>query len=223
MEPESVLFEHEGRRPEVAADAWVAPTAVLVGDVVVGSGCRVLHQAVLTDDGGPVELDRDVTVMEHALLRGREGHPVRVGASVLIGPHAHVNGATIEAAAFVATGVSIFPGATVGRAAEIRINGVVHVNTRMAEGAVVPIGWVAVGDPAQVFPPDQHDAIWEVQRELDFPGTLWGLSRSAGDERTSDETQEAVARGYRELFGRHVDDRLVESDPTNVERNSNAR
>jgi gamma-carbonic anhydrase len=218
-----VLFEHEGRRPTVAADAWVAPTAVLVGDVVVGSGCRVLHQAVLTDDGGPVELAEDVTVMEHALLRGREGHPVRVGTSVLIGPHAHVNGATIDAAAFVATGAAIFPGAVVGRGAEIRINGVVHVNTRVAEAAVVPIGWVAVGDPAQMFPPDQHEAIWDVQRHLDFPGTLWGLSRSAGEERAVGETQEAVGRWYRDLFGRHVDDRLVDSDRTNVDRKSSAR
>jgi gamma-carbonic anhydrase len=217
-----VLFEHEGRRPTVAADAWVAPTAVLVGDVVVGPGCRVLHQAVLTDDGGPVELDRDVTVMEHALLRGREAHPVRVGASVLIGPHAHVNGATIEAAAFVATGAAIFPGAFVGRGAEIRINGVVHVNTRVAEAAVLPIGWVAVGDPAQFLPPEQHEAIWRVQRQLDFPGTLWGLSRSAGADQSVGETQEAVGRWYRELFGRHIDDRPVEPDPTNVDRNSTA-
>ena len=205
-----MLFEHQGRRPRVAPDAWVAPSAVLVGDIVIGSGCRVLHQAVLSDDGGRVQLDSDVTVMEHALMRGREEHPVTVGASALIGPHAHVNGATIGASAFVATGASVFPGAVIGRGAEIRINGVVHVNTRVANADVVPIGWVAVGDPAQMFPPDQHEEIWAVQRTLDFPGTLWGLSRSDEGGVATGETQQIVARRYRDLFGRHIDDRLID-------------
>lgn len=203
-------YEHRGRRPRVDPSAWVAPTAVLVGDVVVGPGCRVLHHAVLTDDGGRVELGADVTVMEHALLRGRAQHPVSVGPSALIGPHAHVNGAEIEAAAFLATGTSAFPGAVVGDGAEVRINAVVHVNSRLGAGVVVPIGWVAVGDPAQIFPPDQHDAIWEVQRTLDFPGTLWGLSRADGAPAAAGDTQRAVASHYRELFGRHAQDRPID-------------
>jgi len=43
---------------------------------------------------------------------------------------------------------------------------------------MVPIGWVAVGDPAHILPPDQHDAIWAIQKPLDFPATAYGLSRS---------------------------------------------
>jgi hypothetical protein len=43
----------------------------------------------------------------------------------------------------------------------------------------VPIGWIAAGDPAQLFSPDRHDALWAVQEPLDFPGTVYGLSRGA--------------------------------------------
>ena len=80
---------------------------------------------------------------------------------------------------FLATGVTVFHGAVIETGAEVRINGVVHVNTRLVSGATVPIGWIAVGDPATVFPPEQHDQIWQIQRELDFPGTVYGVKRGA--------------------------------------------
>jgi gamma-carbonic anhydrase len=74
-----MLMEHEGRIPRIAESAWVAPTAVVCGDVAIGERCRVLHGAVLVDDGGPIELGEQVIVMEQAVVRAREGHPVRVG------------------------------------------------------------------------------------------------------------------------------------------------
>jgi gamma-carbonic anhydrase len=135
-----------------------------------------------------------------ALLRGRAGHPVRLGDHVLVGPHAHVNGAAIEPDVFLATGVSVFPGARVGAGSEVRINAVVHVNTSLPERTTVPIGWIAVGDPARLFPPDAHDELWSVQRELDFPGTVFGLDRG-------ELTMERVTRAYAEHFGRHRGDR----------------
>jgi carbonic anhydrase/acetyltransferase-like protein (isoleucine patch superfamily) len=196
-----MLLEHEGRAPRVDPGAWVAPTAVLCGAVRVAAGARVLWNSVLVDDGGPVELGEQTIVMEHALLRGRAEHPVRIGADVIVGPHAHVNGAVVGDGAFVATGAALFPGARVGAGAEVRINGVVHVNSALPDGAVVPIGWVAVGDPAQVLPPDRHDDIWAVQRELDFPGTVLGIERGAPAAQAT--------RRYAELFGRHRDDRVV--------------
>jgi carbonic anhydrase/acetyltransferase-like protein (isoleucine patch superfamily) len=196
-----MLVEHEGRSPTVDPDAWVAPTAVLCGDVRVAAGARVLWNAVLVDDGGPVELGAEAIVMEQALLRGRAEHPVGIGAHVIVGPHAHVNGAAVGEGAFIATGAALFPGARIGAGAEVRINGVVHVNSALPDGGLVPIGWVAVGDPAQVLPPDRHDDIWAVQRELDFPGTVLGIDRGA-------QASQATAR-YSELFGRHRDDRVV--------------
>lgn len=64
---------------------------------------RVLFNAVITAEGGPVEIGGQCIIMEHALVRGRAGHPTRIGDNVLIGPHAYVNGAIIEENAFIAT------------------------------------------------------------------------------------------------------------------------
>jgi carbonic anhydrase/acetyltransferase-like protein (isoleucine patch superfamily) len=195
-----VLVEHRGRRPQVHESAYVAPTAVLCGDVRVGPGARVLFNAVVTAEDGSVELGERVVVMENALVRGREAHPVVIEHDVLIGPHAHVNGARIGAEAFVATGVAIFPGATIGTRAEVRIHAVVHVNSTVAEGTVVPIGWVVVGE--KMLPPAYHADIWDVQEALDFPGTVYGEERG-------DDLMARVMRKQSAWLGAHRDDKTV--------------
>lgn len=199
-----MLVRHRGVAPSVHPDAWVAPTAVLVGDVTVAAGARVLHGAVLSAEDGAVVVGEDSVVMEHALVRGRAGHDARIGAAVLVGPHAHVNGSTVEDEVFVATGAALFPGSRIGAGAEVRIHGVVQVNTVLPPGALVPIGWIAVGDPARILPPDRHDDIWAVQRELDFPGTVYGAARST--------SQRDLMRRQSEFYGAHRDDEVLPED-----------
>ncbi len=200
-----MLIAHRGRRPTIHASAYIAPTAVVCGDVTIGPGSRVLFGAVVTAEGGPVLIGEDCIVMEQAVIRGRDRHPVRIGNHVLVGPHAHINGATVEDDVFLATGCSLFPGARIETRAEVRISGVVHVNSRLAAGATVPIGWVAVGDPATILPPNEHDAIWAIQRELDFPGTVLGVGRAP--ERQT--IMPAAMRRYSEWLGAHLDDEIL--------------
>ena len=194
-----MLIEHRGQRPAVHPSAYVAPTAVLCGNVLVGAGARILFGAVVTAEDGEIEIGERCVVMENALIRGREQHPARIGDDVLIGPHAHVNGAEIEDGCFIATGAALFPGARVGTGSEVRIHGVVQVNTVLPPGSTVPIGWIAVGDPAQVLPPDRHDDIWAIQRKLNFPGTVYGIPR--GTDATT------MMRGQSEWFAAHLEDR----------------
>ncbi|MFD7447169.1 gamma carbonic anhydrase family protein [Streptomyces sp. NPDC059909] len=196
-----LLYEHHGKRPVVPESAYVAPSAVLCGAVVLGEGARVLHGAVLTAEDGEVRVGADVVVMENALGRGRARHPAVLGDAVLIGPHAHVNGATVEDEVFVATGVAMFPGAVAGAGSELRINSVLHVNSRLEPGTVVPIGWVAAGDPAELFSPDRHDELWEKQRDLDFPGTVYGVPRGT--------SMRTIMARQAEFFGAHRDDRRL--------------
>jgi gamma-carbonic anhydrase len=196
----AMLVEHRGKRPVVHESAWVAPTAVVCGDVHVGEDARVMWNAVVSAEDGRVEIGARCVVMEHALLRGRAAHPVVLGDDVLIGPHAHVNGATIGREAFVATRAALFPGSTVGMRAEVRIGAVVHVNSSVADGAVVPIGWVAVGD--ERFPPERHDEIWAIQEGLDFPGTVYGEPRG-------DDLMARVMPRQAAWLGAHRDDRVL--------------
>ncbi len=198
-----MLLEHQGKSPQVDPSAYVAPTATVCGDVRIGAHCRVLFGAVLTAEGGSVELGEHVIVMENAVVRGTPKDPVRVGRHSLIGPRAYVVGAEVGTEVFLATGSTIFNGARIGDRAEVRINGVVHLRTRVPTGATVPIGWVAVGDPADILPPDRHEEIWARQEPLDFPGYVFGLDRT----QEGNSPMSALTERYARALGTHDEDR----------------
>jgi carbonic anhydrase/acetyltransferase-like protein (isoleucine patch superfamily) len=192
-----MLIEHRGKTPQIDPSAYVAPNATVAGDVTIGKDARILFGAVLTAEDGAITIGERTVVMEHALIRGRAPHPATIGDDVLIGPHAHVNGTIIENGCFIATGAALFPGAHLAAGCEVRIHGVVQVNTTLPPNSTVPIGWIAVG--AQILPPDRHDEIWAVQKDLDFPQTVYGIPR--GTDATT------MMRRQAEWYGAHRDDR----------------
>jgi hypothetical protein len=63
----------------------------------------------------------------------------------------------------------------------VRVHATVHLRTRVEPGATVPIGWIAIGDPARILPPDRHDEIWAVQAPLNFPEWVYGFDRNTPD------------------------------------------
>lgn len=201
-----MLIEHGGHRPTIHPTAYAAPNAVVSGDVTLGPDCRVLFGAVLTAEGGPIVLGGHVIVMENAVLRSTARHPLRIGDHVLVGPRAYLTGCTVEDCAFLATGATVFNGAVIGRNAEIRINGVVHLKTTLVPDAVVPIGWVAVGTPARILPPERHEEIWAVQKPLEFPREVFGLPRPAPGETIMPE----LTRRYAKALARHQGDRVLD-------------
>lgn len=198
-----MLIEHAGQSPRIHPTAWVAPSATVVGDVEIGPESRVLFGAVLTADGGSVRVGSQCVVMENAVLRGTPRHPLRIGNRVLVGPRAYLSGCLIDDEAFLATGSTVFNDAHIGYQAEVRVNGTVHIKTYLPDGAVVPICWVAVGEPAKVLSPDRHDEIWALQEALDFPKEIFGVDRSP-DMMT--EIMSKYAGGLRS----HTEDRVIE-------------
>jgi len=196
-----MILHYNGKKPKIHEEAYIAPNAVIRGEVTVGRGSRILYGAVVTDEGGPVTIGEDCVIMEQAVVRGTPKHPVVIGDAVLVGPRSHLSGCRIDNEVFIATGASIFNGVEIRKGSEVRINGVVHVNSVLEPGSTVPIGWVAVGDPARFFPPDRHDEIWEVQKQMDFPGTVWGVERSV--------SQGERIRRYARALQSHIDDEIV--------------
>lgn len=203
-----MLIEHQGKRPRIHKSAYVAPTATICGDVTVGEECRVLFGAVIVAEGGPVVIGRQCVVMENAVIRGTRQHPALIGDHVLVGPRASLTGCTVDDDVFLATGATIFNGARIGARAEVRINGVVHLKTVLPPDALVPIGWIAVGDPAQILPPAEHERIWAIQQPLNFPREVWGVERSP--EGASIMPQ--IMSRYTRALGRHRDDTILDGE-----------
>jgi hypothetical protein len=81
----------------------------------------------------------------------------------------------------------------------------VHLRTVLPADSLVPIGWVAVGDPARILPPQDHEAIWAVQKDLDFPGYVFGLDRPADGE----SIMPGISERFGRALGRHRGDRRV--------------
>ena len=202
-----MLLEHRGKHPTIHPSAYIAPTATVCGDVTVGENSRVLFGAVLVAEGGPVVIGAHCIIMENAVIRGTAAFPTRIGNHVLVGPHASLTGCEVAESVFLATGATIFNGAQIGAQAEVRINGVVHLKTTLPPGATVPIGWVAVGDPAQILPPDQHEHIWAIQQPLNFPLTVFGLERPPEGESLMPEMTTRYARA----LARHLEDTPLDS------------
>lgn len=199
-----MILRVRGRQPKISSSAYVAPTAVIRGDVTVGARTAILFGAVITSEGGPVEIGNDCVIMEQAVLRGTPRSPLVVDDRTLVGPHSHLTGCHIESDCFIATGSSIFNGAYLEMGSEVRINGVVHVNTRLSASSVVPIGWVAVGNPAEILPANEHERIWAIQKTLDFPGTVFQVDRSVPKgERT---------RRYAKAFQRQRKDEILDDE-----------
>jgi carbonic anhydrase/acetyltransferase-like protein (isoleucine patch superfamily) len=176
-----MLLSHLNRSPRVDPTAYVAPTATICGDVVVGANARIMHGASIIAEGGRIEIGTCCIVLENAVVRSTERHSTRIGKHCLIGPHAHLVGCTVEDQVFIATGAAVFHGAHLGEGSEVRINAVVHIQSRLPPSETVPIGWVAVGDPIKILPPDRHDEIWAIQKPLNFPLVAYGYDRSDAD------------------------------------------
>lgn len=196
-----MILDYKDKQPDIHDEAYIAPNATVRGDVTIDRGTSVLFGAVITAEGGSVTIGENCVIMEQSVIRGTPKDPAVIGDAVLIGPFSHLSGCRIDEEVFFATGSTIFNGAHIKKGSEIRINGVVHVNSVLAPGSMVPIGWVAVGDPARIFSPDRHDEIWGIQKQIDFPGTVWGVERSV--------SQGQRIRTYAKALQRHRDDKIV--------------
>ncbi|MCW2717417.1 MAG: hypothetical protein JWR81_1239 [Pseudonocardia sp.] len=199
---DAVFVRHRMSSPKVAESAYIAPTAVLCGDVTVGPHSRVLFGAVITAEGGPVEIGSHCVIMENAVIRGVPRHPTRLGDHVLVGPHASLTGCVIEGDTRIATGAVVFNGARVGVGADVEFHAVVHVNTVLAAGTVVPMGWFAGGDPAQLVAPGDWERIRDLMAPLDYAGTVFGVGGT-------DPVMPDIARRYSRSLALHNRDRVL--------------
>jgi carbonic anhydrase/acetyltransferase-like protein (isoleucine patch superfamily) len=200
-----MLIEHLGKRPTIDPTAHIAPNAVVCGDVTIGPNSLVLFGAVVTAETGPIEIGEGCVIMEQAVVRGTKRHPTRIGNAVLVGPHSHLTGCTIEDNVFVATGSSIFNGAVVETCATVRINGIVHIGSRLPAGTSMPIGYIAIGDPAELYPPSEGEQVLAALAGEKFSETVFGIERTPDDV----TVMPALSRRYTAALAAHADDRVI--------------
>jgi carbonic anhydrase/acetyltransferase-like protein (isoleucine patch superfamily) len=141
------LFSFEGKRPRVHPSAFIAPTAVLIGDVTIEEHASVWYNAVIRADFGPIVIRRGANVQDCAVIHVTPMHPVEVGAGATIGHTCVVHGAVLEDEALVGNGSTVLDGARIGAGAMVAAGALVP------PGMEIPAGVLAVGTPARVKGP----------------------------------------------------------------------
>ena len=141
------LIALDGSAPEVADDAWVAPTAVLVGRVRLGSGSSAWYGAVLRGDGEQITVGAGSNVQDGCVVHADPGFPATIGDGVVVGHNAVVHGCTVEDGSLIGMGSTVLNGAVIGAGSLVAAGAVV------LEGTQVPPGSLVAGVPAKVRRP----------------------------------------------------------------------
>src|ERR671928_2031655 len=113
----ATLLELDGVRPTIGRDVFLAPTAVLIGDVRVGDRANIWFGAVLRGDFTHIEVGEETSIQDNAVLHCADGLPTIVGSRVTVGHGAMLEGCVVEDGAVVGMGAIVLQSARVGAGA----------------------------------------------------------------------------------------------------------
>ncbi|HUZ01268.1 MAG TPA: gamma carbonic anhydrase family protein [Thermomicrobiaceae bacterium] len=145
-----------GKSPRIAADVFLAPNAVVIGDVEIGGGSSVWFGAVLRGDSGPIRIGRHTNLQDGVIVHLDPGFPTTIGDDVTVGHGAIVHGTIVGDGAQIGMGAITLSGSRIGAGA------IVGAGALVPEGADVPPGAVALGVPARVrrdVSPEERESV----------------------------------------------------------------
>ena len=135
------------RPASIHPSAFVAPGAIVLGDVTLGPRSSVWFNTVIRGDSAPVVVGEDSNLQDNSVVHEDEGFPALIGARVTVGHRTIVHGCVIEDDCLIGMGSVILSGAIIGRGS------LVGAASLVREGQVVPPGSLVVGSPARVVGP----------------------------------------------------------------------
>jgi carbonic anhydrase/acetyltransferase-like protein (isoleucine patch superfamily) len=138
------LYAFEDHAPAVSSSAWIAPTATLVGDVIVEDEASVWYGAVLRGDFGRIIVRRGANVQDGSVLHGGSDPETTVGEGATVGHLCVVHGAVIGTEALIGNGATVLDGAVIGSRA------LVAAGCTVPPRMTIPDDMLAIGVPARI-------------------------------------------------------------------------
>jgi carbonic anhydrase/acetyltransferase-like protein (isoleucine patch superfamily) len=146
-----MMLSFGGKAPSIDPAAFVAPGAVLIGDVEIGPEASIWYNCVLRGDGNRIRIGARSNVQDGSVIhvdppgpgRPEKGYPTIIGEDVLIGHMAMVHGCTLHDRAFVGLGAIVMDGC------EIESGGMLAAGALLAPGRRIPAGQLWAGRPAK--------------------------------------------------------------------------
>lgn len=140
------IYSFEGKAPTVHPDAWIAPTATLIGDVEVQAGASIWYGAVLRADFGRIVVGEGTNIQDNAVVHVNAG-VCDIGKNVTVGHQCLVHDCTVGEQALIGNGSTVLDQAVIGPKAMVAAGAVVTPNTQ------VPAESIAMGAPAKKIVP----------------------------------------------------------------------
>jgi carbonic anhydrase/acetyltransferase-like protein (isoleucine patch superfamily) len=147
-----MLIEYRGKQPRIDPSAFVAPNAVLIGDVEVGPQSSIWFGAVLRGDNGPIRVGARTSIQDNAVVHVSEHGLTRIGDDVTVGHCAVMEDCDIGRYALIGSNATLLNGCVIGEGALIAAGSVV------GERAKIPARVLAAGAPAKVKKPIEGEA-----------------------------------------------------------------
>ena len=140
-----MIYALDGHTPQVHPDAWVAPTAVLIGRVVVEAGASIWFGAVLRGDNEEIRVGTGSNVQENAVLHTDMGYPLTIGANCTVGHKAMLHGCIIGDQTLIGMSATVLNGARIGDQC------LIGAASLVTEGKVIAQGSLVMGSPGKVI------------------------------------------------------------------------
>ncbi len=140
----AILIPYKGKYPQIHEDAFVAPNATLVGDVIVKKGASIWYNAVLRADLDRIEIGEYSNIQDNVVIHVEPGIPVIVGDYVTVGHSAILHGCIIGNNALIGMGATVLDNVRVGQGSVVAAGAVV-----LARKEIPPLKLVA-GVPAEI-------------------------------------------------------------------------
>ncbi len=138
------ILPYRGVWPRIAADAYIAPTATIAGDVTIASQASVWFSAVVRGDTAPIVIGARTNVQDGCVIHADVGQPCVIGADCSLGHSVIVHGATIGDGCLIGMGATVLTGAIVEDGC------VIAARALVAEGKRIPAGQLVMGMPGKV-------------------------------------------------------------------------
>jgi carbonic anhydrase/acetyltransferase-like protein (isoleucine patch superfamily) len=136
---------YRGKRPQIAASAYIDPAAVIIGDVVIGDDSSVWPCSVIRGDVHHIRIGARTNIQDGCVLHVmRDEHALILGDDITVGHGCTLHGCVIESRCLIGMGAVILNGAHIGAGS------IVAAGTLLLEGAKIPAGSLAVGHPGKV-------------------------------------------------------------------------
>jgi carbonic anhydrase/acetyltransferase-like protein (isoleucine patch superfamily) len=152
------IYTYNGKSPVIGHDCFIAPTAVLIGDVTLHDNASIWYGCVLRGDVSPIVIGERTNIQDNTVIHGEDNCPTIIGKDVTVGHSAIIHAATVADRVLVGMGSVLLSRCTIGS------DTVIGARALVTEEVEIPSGVLAIGMPARIKRPltdQEHVSILE--------------------------------------------------------------